>query len=328
MKEWYDDIRGGEVLFTCVSGEMAGCRMLQREGEIVWKSPEISQDASIKLIHNLTDDFLVENSRYIRENVSKKTRLVICGAGYVGEQVAVLGKILGFEVTIIDEREEYVKKAAANTSSLGICRNFGEALESILSDETTYFVIATRGHSRDIECLDKIMKKNYAYVGMMGSYKRCSRAKEEMKTRGYNTDRLSAPIGLDIKAETPEEIAVSIIGEIISVKNSRLKAEMWTYITDRLKENRQNNTECVLATIISKSGSAPRSTGTRMLIGKDGINVGTIGGGYIESKVLEMADEMMSDNGKSYHLGGYGTIAEDENEGCGGKVEVFMEKFT
>ncbi len=326
MMDWYECINGGEELYTCIDGPDIGKRLIKAGGKTIWKSDDLLCENEL-LNNNIINEPIAGNDRFFKERLVKRSRLVICGAGYVGEAVAALGKKIGFDVTVIDEREEFLKGAEESAGVAGLCMEFGEALESIVSDENTYFVIVTRGHSRDIACLDKTMKKEAAYIGMMGSKKRCQRAKDEMKARGYDAGKIHAPIGIDIGAETPEEIAVSVIGEIISVKNRCFKGEPWSDIIAGLKKNKDEGVVCVLATIVSKSGSAPRSVGTRMLIGDNGVNVGTIGGGYIESEVFKTAKKMLSDNEKSFVLKEYGTVSEEENTGCGGRVEIFFEKI-
>ena len=149
-------------------------------------------------------------------------------------------------------------------------------------------------------------------------------------------ERVHTPIGLKIKAETPEEIAVSIMAEIIEVKNSREKAGGYSKeLSEKLFEKKNDTKkvlrtiiEKVLATIVSRKGSAPRSVGTKMLIMEDGSITGTIGGGCVESEVMQKALLMMRKGEPVFQLCKVDMTADDaEEEGmvCGGVVEVMLE---
>ena len=145
-------------------------------------------------------------------------RLVICGAGHVALCVIRLGVMLGYEVTVIEDREEFAEKAREAGAQQVICKPFGAALDGIAGDPETAFVIMTREHAHDVECLRRILKKSCAYVGMMGSRSRTERVRSILAEHGIPEERISqlhAPIGLKIGAATPEEIAVSIVSQIL-----------------------------------------------------------------------------------------------------------------
>lgn len=139
-------------------------------------------------------------------------------------------------------------------------------------------------------------------------------------------DQIYTPIGLDIGAETPEEIAVAILAEIIEVKNRKGRRlgypkEIVHAILDRdtIKERK------VLATIIDRKGSAPRGIGTKMLVLPDGVCVGTIGGGCVEADILRRALLMIRNEETKpqiCHIDMTGIDAEDEGMVCGGVIDV------
>ena len=190
----------------------------------------------------------------------------------------------------------------------------------------------TRGHRYDTICLESILKKTCAYVGMMGSRRRVAIVKDQLAAKGISRELLDGvhtPIGLKIGAETPEEIAVSIMAEIIQVKHSGAKcggypeALLSAILAD---DGRQK----VLATIISRKGSAPRGTGTKMLIFEDGATVDTIGGGCVESEIVQKALLMIRTGEKEFQICEADLTmeaAEDEGMVCGGVVEVMLEKL-
>lgn len=155
-----------------------------------------------------------------------KKKLVICGAGHVGVALLRMALLLGFDVTVLEDRPYFADGARRAGAKRVICDSFEQGLDAVDSDEDTYFVVMSRGHRYDMVCLEKIVKKTYAYLGMMGSKGRSALVRKNLLEQGVPAEQveaLHAPIGLTIHAETPEEIAVSILGEIISIKNQEKK---------------------------------------------------------------------------------------------------------
>lgn len=162
------------------------------------------------------------DSRVFLEQINIGRKLVICGAGHVALSVIRIGVMLGFEVTVIEDREEFAARAGEAGAHHVICRPFEEALEGIEGDPATAFVIMTREHVHDVACLRRVLKKNYAYAGMMGSRSRTGKIREQLLEEGYDPgklDQVHMPIGLRIGSRTPEEIAVSVTAELIQVMN-------------------------------------------------------------------------------------------------------------
>lgn len=265
-----------------------------------------------------------------RERIGRQPKLIICGAGHVSVPIIKMGKMLGFAVTVLEDRPKFADNARAAGADMVICESFEKALEGIHGDSDSWFVIVTRGHRYDTICLENILHKTYAYVGMMGSRRRVAIVKDQLEESGISREVLDAvhtPIGLKIGAETPEEIAVSVMAEIIQVKNSREKGggysgEMLGALVS--EEGRKK----VAATIVSRKGSAPRSVGTKMLIFEDGTTVDTIGGGCVESEIMQKALLMMRAGEPRFQVCRVdmtADAAEDEGMVCGGVVEVMME---
>ena len=164
------------------------------------------------------------HERVFRERIGRTPKLIICGAGHVSMPIIRIGKILGFAVTVIEDRPKFADNARAAGADQVFCVPFREGLADIPGDSDSWFVIVTRGHRYDTECLEAILQKRYAYVGMMGSRRRVTIVKNQLEEKGVSREVLDAvhtPIGLKIGAETPEEIAVSVMAEIIQVKNAR-----------------------------------------------------------------------------------------------------------
>jgi xanthine dehydrogenase accessory factor len=164
------------------------------------------------------------NSLLLFELIRAEPRIVICGAGHVGAALARLGALCGYQITLIDDREEFLSSdrfpryniellladSWANTvaGAIGVGRGVSVA-------------IVTRGHAEDEQCLGAVIESELSYVGLIGSKRRTSIVIDRLRASGVSDERLQgvhAPIGLDIGAVTPEEVAVAILAEIIAVR--------------------------------------------------------------------------------------------------------------
>ena len=165
---------------------------------------------------------------------------------------------------------------------------------------------------------------------MMGSKRRVEIVKETLINDGYNYDdvmNLHAPIGLSINAGTPEEIAISIMAEIIEIKNQSKNIEFPAEILKYILEN--ENSKKILCTIVSKHGAGPRNAGTKMLCTDTGKIIGTIGGGLMEATIIKKADEIFKEKTSAPVLMKIelnSTQASKEGEVCGGVLEIFLER--
>ncbi len=145
-------------------------------------------------------------------------RLIIVGAGHVGQALADLGAMLGFHVVVIDDRAAFANRERFPNAAEIIVRPFDKAIDALKLDRNSYIVMVTRGHAFDEISLRTALKQKPGYVGMIGSKRRVRATLERIEADGVERavlDQVHAPIGLDIGAETPEEIAVSIMAEII-----------------------------------------------------------------------------------------------------------------
>jgi xanthine dehydrogenase accessory factor len=145
-------------------------------------------------------------------------RLIIIGAGHVGQALADLGAMLGFHIVVIDDRAAFANRDRFPTASEIIVRPFEAALDSLKLDRTCYVVCVTRGHAFDEIALRAALRQKPRYLGMIGSRRRVRTTLERIEADGVDRtalEQVHAPVGLDIGAETPEEIAVSIMAEIV-----------------------------------------------------------------------------------------------------------------
>ncbi len=167
---------------------------------------------------------LVLEDRVVLAPVLPTEKLLILGGGHVALPVARIGKMLDFEVTVADDRKEFANADRFPDADRVLCAPFDELLEGYPLDGNTFVVLVTRGHTYDGVCLQHILPGDWRYIGMIGSRKRVRMLKEALVEKGFDRDlldRIHSPVGLKIGAETPEEIAISILGEIIAVRRGK-----------------------------------------------------------------------------------------------------------
>lgn len=160
------------------------------------------------------------------EPVNPSQKLFIFGAGHIGRAVAKLAKDLDFTTTLFDPRENIFNEKEFESYTC-INKDYFKAIEETLFDENTYCVIVTPKHSFDEDILEKIAKKPHAYLGMIGSKRKVDllkkRFEEEKILTADELKNIDMPIGIKFAAETPQEIAVSIVAKLIDVRNTLKK---------------------------------------------------------------------------------------------------------
>jgi len=157
------------------------------------------------------------------EPILSPPTLYIFGGGHIALSLAKIGKIIGLRVVVIDERPEFASRDRFPEVDEIIFSDFVEVFPKLRMDKSSYVVIVTRSHLSDKAVLEWAMTTEAAYIGMIGSKRKVNTIFENLRSRGISDDSLKnvhAPIGLDINAETPEEIAVSILAEIIKMRRT------------------------------------------------------------------------------------------------------------
>lgn len=156
------------------------------------------------------------------EPILPKPLLLIIGGGHVGQSVAHLGKWLGFRVAVSDDREEFCTAEANPDADILLPVPMAEIPTRLEITPQTYIVLTTRGVIVDVPGLPALLDTPAAYIGVIGSKRRWLTTRKEMLEAGVadeKINRVHSPLGLELKAETPEEIAVSIMAEIIMLRN-------------------------------------------------------------------------------------------------------------
>lgn len=149
-------------------------------------------------------------------------RLIVVGAGHIAVPLAKFAKVLDFHVTVIDDRLLFANRERFPEADEVLVGDMAETMKRLPITSSTYIVLVTRGHKYDEPCLREIIHSPARYIGMIGSRRRVKacfqRFKDEEKIAEEVIQRVYAPIGLDIDTETPEEIALSILAEIVKVR--------------------------------------------------------------------------------------------------------------
>jgi xanthine dehydrogenase accessory factor len=173
---------------------------------------------------------LLEAEGLFLDPVLPREKLLILGGGHVGRALAAITPGLGFTVTVGDERREFLEPErfpAGVSTRLG---SFSDIVEGFPFDLSTYVVIVTRGHLCDLECARAVVAKPYRYAGLMGSKRKTRLVLGQLLADGRDpakVDALYAPVGQDIGAETPEELAVAIAGELVAVRHGAACLAAW-----------------------------------------------------------------------------------------------------
>lgn len=324
------------MVLTVLGGENIGEKVLTSDGSILWESQEHG------FFRGFQDEIkALDDSGVIRlgghevfcDVLGNEKQIVICGGGHVSIPVITLGVMMGCEVTVLEDRPLFADNARRAGATKVICAPFEEGLEQVKGNADTYFVIVTRGHRYDQICLEKIARKEHAYIGMIGSRRRTTLVKQILAEKGIDKnvlDSVYTPIGLDIGAETPVEIAVAIMAEIIEVKNKKKRTCGYTKEIMQAVLNPESGSESkVMATIVKRKGSAPQGVGIKMLVLRSGTCIGTIGGGCMEANIMQKALLMASGNGPEAvicKVDMTGADAEEEGMVCGGVVSVLLER--
>jgi len=156
------------------------------------------------------------------EPLQTLSRLLVMGAGHVGKATAILGEMTGFETFVFDDRPELLRRELfGDAIGLRQVADFATCLAGEAIDGGTYIVIVTRGHLHDRDVLAQALRTEAAYIGMIGSRRKRDTIYRDLLSSGFaepDLKRVYSPIGVDIMAETPEELAVSIVGELIRAR--------------------------------------------------------------------------------------------------------------
>lgn len=275
----------------------------------------------------------------ITERFLPKPRVIILGGGHVAVPLAAMGSLLNFDVTVFDDRPSFANKARFPTAGEVICDSFEKVTSRVTVRKRDAVVIVTRGHRHDQSCLRDILKGEIPdYMGMIGSRRRAEIVRQQMKDEGFAPEivgQLHSPIGLAIGSVTPEEIALSIMAEIVQQRRCSYRGDFADVnLIERLAaleaemESGGNKQNAAIVTILSTKGSTPREAGAKMAVFRDGSVAGSIGGGCAEADVLRDARDIAANGGFLFKTVDMTDSAEEDGMVCGGTMSLLIESLT
>jgi len=207
------------------------------ENDAFWKAREAIGQRRPQLVHyELDDDFAQETGLvcggqmdvYI-EPIEPSPELYIIGAGHVGFHLARVAHEVGFRVHVVDDREKFANGERFPNAAEIVVEDVPAWIARTTLPAHAYAVIVTRGHTNDLEALRALAPRDLRYLGLIGSRAKVARIYEQLVEDKMTPEQLKhvhAPIGLDIGAVTPQEIAVSILAELIAVKHGKSLPEL------------------------------------------------------------------------------------------------------
>ena len=176
---------------------------------------------TVMVFNSEEENYPWKKMEVLLEPIFSEPTVYIFGAGHVSQQLAPLAKRVSFKVVVIDDREMFANRERFPEADEVIVSEFEKCFDQLNIDGSSYIVIVTRGHLYDGFVLEQAIKTNARYIGMIGSKKKIQTLYQNLIKKGIpkeTLDRAYAPIGIDINSETPEEIAVSIVAELIKVR--------------------------------------------------------------------------------------------------------------
>ncbi|HMG72646.1 MAG TPA: XdhC family protein [Pyrinomonadaceae bacterium] len=224
------DLRIGARLLGLESGERVGTLGAAELDEEVTRPARHFLSARDEAKSAKVEEFAPALSQFrgvqlLFERIEAEPRLVIAGAGHVGASLARLAALVGYRVTLIDDRAEFLSRDLFSSPveqgiDLVVAEAWADAVrEAIASGRGVSVAIVTRGHKQDEDCLRAAIAANPTYIGMIGSKRRTNIVLDKLREEGADAEQLKkvrAPIGLDIGAVSPEEVALAILSEIVA----------------------------------------------------------------------------------------------------------------
>ena len=203
----------------------------QKQDQECWYDLNIHEDRFSYTITTKKDDHHLNRSYFNQDKeiiftqpILQKGMVYIFGGGHISKELAILLHRVSFKTTVVDNDEQFIKQEDFPTSTCLLCP-FDKITQKIKLTPEDYVVIVTRGHEFDAEVLAEVLGYPLAYIGMIGSRQKIRATYEKLSKENHyhqeDFERVHAPIGLSIGAQTPEEIAVSIGAELISIRHDR-----------------------------------------------------------------------------------------------------------
>jgi xanthine dehydrogenase accessory factor len=314
------------LVTTCRSGKVA---KILHDADVSGVAGE-SRREGIRVAEN--GDGLTLSERFF-----PKERLIILGAGHIALPLAKMGEVLHFETVVFDDRPSFANRERFPDAGKVICDYFDNMAGRLAIRPGDFVAIVTRGHKYDQDCLRVIVRGEMPrYLGMIGSRRRVGIVLQQLREEGCAPEklaRLHAPIGLDISAVTPEEIALAILAEMVRERrNMATGPDMGRCETTDMELLQwlagEHAEKAAIVTVLSVRGSAPRSAGAKMAVLDDGRVIGSVGGGCVEADVIRDARRILKEGGYCRKVVDLTDAAEENGMVCGGVMDVLIEAMT
>ena len=281
----------------------------------------------------------VGGGAYTRRFVPRE-RLILLGGGHVALALAKMAAMLDFAVTVVDDRPAFANRERFPAAEQVVCDAFEPAIASLQIRASDYVCVLTRGHRWDGECLRALLAgAEPSYLGMIGSKRRVKGLLGALAEQGFDAERLArihAPIGLMIGAVTPEEIAVSIVAQLIEHRRAQPEEvaenaalEQTNTDLDMLRFLANGEGGKAFCLVLETRGSTPVKSGAAMAVDALGRGYGTIGGGCGEAAVMRRARAVLGAGGSAVmEVDMTDDAAEEGGLTCGGTMRVYIEDAT
>jgi xanthine dehydrogenase accessory factor len=205
------------------------------ENDAFWKAREALNTRRARLVHYELSDDLAEESGLICggqmdvfiEPIEPAPRLYIIGAGHVGYQLGQIAPTVGFRLHIVDDRQKFANHERFSAADEVVVEDVADWARRADIPESAFVVVLTRGHRQDFNVLRALADRTFRFVGLIGSRAKVARLTDALLADGVSPDwlrQLHAPIGFDIGAVSPEEIAVAILAELIAVRRGKVES--------------------------------------------------------------------------------------------------------
>jgi xanthine dehydrogenase accessory factor len=234
FKNWQESLDKGKGFYYLVqikgkssSLRIAGRSLLIHDG-IFSSDIKLSKkqlDTLRNEVQNVPSTTIVslDNSRFVVDPIKRLQTLYLIGAGHVASPTAQIAAMVGFQVVVLDDRADFANKQRfPDAEQIEIIKDYKRVFREFDLDDDSCVVIMTRGHAYDRVALEQALKTTAGYIGMISSRQKRESVYRTLLTKGATRQQLArvhSPIGIDIGSETPEEIAVSIVAELIKVRS-------------------------------------------------------------------------------------------------------------
>lgn len=280
--------------------------------------------------------------RYIRRFVPCE-RLILLGGGHVALALSRMAAMLGFAVTVVDDRPMFAASERFPEADRTVCEAFEPAIRALKIRESDYVCVLTRGHRWDAACLRELLAgAEPFYLGMIGSKRRVKGLFGALADEGFDAERIArihAPIGLPIGAVTPEEIAVSICAQLIERRRAKPETaggvpsepilEQTNSETAVLRFLAEDSGRKALCLVIETRGSTPVKSGALMAVDAMGCGRGTVGGGCGEAEAMTRARALLGTGAALVmEIEMTDDAAAEDGLTCGGVMRVYLEDVT